>query len=215
MQAVLSNLGFFLRAFVTTLELTVLATIVAFVLGVVIAAMRVSPIPPLQWVGATYVRLVRNTPLTVVFFLVTFGLPDVGIKLSFFGFAVAALSIYTASFVAEAVRSGINAVPVGQAEAARSIGLTFPQTLRIVVLPQALRTVIPPLASIYIALLKNSSIAMAFGVTEAMGATKVLVNQHASQSLQIFAVAAVGYLILALLLGWLSSWTERKLRIAR
>lgn len=217
MDVVFNNLGFLLRAFATTLELTLLAAAGALLVGTLVAALRVSPIPPLRWAAAAYVRLVRNTPLTVVFFMVSFGLPELNISLpgSFFTFAVVALTVYTATFVAEAIRSGINAVPVGQAEAARSIGLTFPQTLRIVVLPQALRTIIPPLASLFIALLKNSSIASAFAVTEAIGGMTVLINQHGSQVLWIIAATAVGYVILALIFGRLFAWAERKAVIAR
>lgn len=215
MAAVIENLDFLLQAFARTLELTLLAAVGALILGTLIAAMRVSPVPPLRWAAATYVRLVRNTPLTVVFFIVVFGLPEVDITLSFFAFAVTALTVYTASFVAEAVRSGINAVPVGQAEAARSIGLTFPQTLRVVVLPQALRTVVPPLASLFIALLKNTSIASAFAVTEALGGMRVLISQQASAVMAFFIATAVGYVVLALLFGQLFAWLERKAAIAR
>lgn len=215
MAAVIENLDFLLQAFARTLELTLLAAVGALILGTLIAAMRVSPVPPLRWAGATYVRLVRNTPLTVVFFIVVFGLPEVDITLPFFAFAVTALTVYTASFVAEAVRSGINAVPVGQAEAARSIGLTFPQTLRVVVLPQALRTVVPPLASLFIALLKNTSIASAFAVTEALGGMRVLISQQASAVMAFFIATAVGYVVLALLFGQLFAWLERKAAIAR
>lgn len=215
MAAVIENLDFLLQAFARTLELTLLSAVGALILGTLIAAMRVSPVPPLRWAAATYVRLVRNTPLTVVFFIVVFGLPEVDITLPFFAFAVTALTVYTASFVAEAVRSGINAVPVGQAEAARSIGLTFPQTLRVVVLPQALRTVVPPLASLFIALLKNTSIASAFAVTEALGGMRVLISQQASAVMAFFIATAVGYVVLALLFGQLFAWLERKAAIAR
>lgn len=215
MEAVLDNLDFLLRAFGRTIELTLLSAMGALILGTLIAAMRVSPIPPLRWAAATYVRLVRNTPLTVVFFIVVFGLPEVDIVLPFFFFAIIALTTYTASFVAEAVRSGINAVPVGQAEAARSVGLTFPQTLRIVVLPQALRTVVPPLASLFIALLKNTSIASAFAVTEALGGMRTLISAQASAVMAFFLATAVGYVVLALLSGQLFAWLERKAAIAR
>ncbi|MGH3344860.1 MAG: amino acid ABC transporter permease [Carbonactinosporaceae bacterium] len=215
MKVVVDSLGLFVEAFATTLSLTLLAAVGALILGTLIAAMRVSPVPPLQWVGRSYVRMVRNTPLPVVFFMVVFGLPEVDIVLSFYVFAVIALMLYTASFVAEAVRSGINAVPVGQAEAARSIGLTFPQTLRIVLLPQALRTVIPPLASIFIALLKNSSIASAFGVAEAISLMQVLANDHASAVLAILFATAAGYVILALGFGAVFSWLERRLVVSR
>jgi glutamate transport system permease protein len=158
--------------------LTLLSAVGALLLGTLIAAMRVSPVPPLRWAGTLYVNLVRNTPLTVVFFLVVFGLPEVGVIISFYRFAVIALSLYTAAFVAEAVRSGINSVAAGQAEASRSVGMTFGQTLRLVVLPQAFANVIPPLASVFIALLKNTSIAFAFGIFEGTQAMYKLANAN-------------------------------------
>ena len=150
----------------------------ALLLGTLLAAMRVSPVPTLRAAGATYVEIVRNTPLTLVFFFAVFVLPQLDIRLSFFVFAVIAVTVYHAAFFCEAVRSGINAVGVGQAEAARSIGLTFTQSLRLVVLPQAFRTVIPPLINVVIALTKNTSIAAAFGVAELTAVTTRLANAN-------------------------------------
>ena len=129
--------------------------------------MRVCPIPPLRWAGSTYVNLVRNTPLTLVFVFVVFGLPRLDIRFSFFVFAIIALTVYTSTFVCEALRSGINSVDGGEIEAARSIGLPFRQVMSLVVLPQAFRAVIPLLSNVFIALTKNTSIAVAFSVAEA------------------------------------------------
>ena len=215
MDAVLDNLDVFVDGFSTTISLTLLAAVGALVLGTLIAAMRVSPVPPLRWVGTAYVQFVRNTPLTVVFFLVVFGLPEVDVLLPFFRFAVVALSLYTAAFVAEAVRSGINSVPAGQAEASRSVGMTFSQTLRLVVLPQAFANIIPPLASVFIALLKNTSIAYAFGVFEGTQAMNRLINAFGASVIWIILTAALIYLLLALLSAALFSWLERTVRVAR
>ena len=215
MDAVLDNLDVFVDGFTRTVTLTLLAAVGALILGTLIAAMRVSPVPPLRWVGTAYVVLVRNTPLTVVFFLVVFGLPEVDIIFPFFRFAVIALSLYTAAFVAEAVRSGINSVAAGQAEASRSVGMTFGQTLRLVVLPQAFANIIPPLASIFIALLKNTSIAFAFGVFEGTQAMNRLINDFGSSVIWIILTAALIYLVLALLSAVLFSWLERAVRVAR
>jgi glutamate transport system permease protein len=215
MNDVLDNLDVFLRGFRTTVSLTLLAAIGALILGTLIAAMRVSPVPPLRWAGATYVRLVRNTPLTVVFFLVVFGLPEVDVTLSFFRFALLALTVYTAAFVAEAVRSGINSVPAGQAEASRSIGMTFSQTLRLVVLPQAFANIVPPLASVFIALLKNTSIASAFFIFEGVQAMNQLINKFGNSVIPIIAAAAVGYLVLALASAFLFGLLERAVSAGR
>ena len=215
MDAVLDNLDAYREGFVTTLELSALSSVLALVLGTLLAAMRVSPVPTLRAAGATYVELVRNTPLTVVFFFVVFVLPQLDILLPYFTFAVIALTVYHAAFFCEAVRSGINAVGVGQAEAARSIGLTFGQSLRLVVLPQAFRTVIPPLINVVIALIKNSSIAAAFGVVELTATGTRLANANGDAVIAVLAGVAVCYLILTLPSGWLAGRVERRLAVAR
>lgn len=215
MDAVLDNLDVFLEGFTRTVQLTLLSALAALVLGTLVAAMRVSPVPPLRWAGTAYVQLVRNTPLTVVFFLVFFGLPEVDVVLSFFVFAVLALSLYTAAFVAEAVRSGILSVAAGQAEASRSVGMTFGQTLRLVVLPQAFANIVPPLASVFIALLKNTSIASAFFIFEGVQAMGRLINANGDQAIAILLAAAFGYLVLSLVASALFGLLERRVTVSR
>jgi glutamate transport system permease protein len=214
-DAVLDNLDTYREGFVTTLELSVLSSALALVLGTLLAAMRVSPVPTLRAAGATYIELVRNTPLTVVFFFVVFVLPQLDILLPYFAFAVIALTVYHAAFFCEAVRSGINAVGVGQGEAARSIGLTFGQSLRLVVLPQAFRTVIPPLINVVIALIKNSSIAAAFGVVELTATGTRLAAANGDAVIAVLVGVAVCYLVLTLPSGWLAGWLERRVAVAR
>lgn len=215
MDAVLNNLDVLARGFRTTISLTLLAAMGALILGTLIAGMRVSPVPPLRWAGALYVQAVRNTPLTLVLFFCAFGLPELDIIISFYQFALLGLTVYTSAFVAEAVRAGINSVPPGQAEAARSLGMTFPQTLGTVVLPQAVRSVVPPLGSIFIALLKNTSIAYTVGVFEATQATNRLINDFGSSVLLILLTSAAIYLALALLASFFFGWVERRVAIVR
>jgi glutamate transport system permease protein len=214
-DVVLDNLDVYFDGFRTTVTLSLLAALGALVLGTVVAGMRVSPVPPLRALGTVYVNVVRNTPLTVVFFLVVFGLPEVDVLLSFFSFAVLAMTVYTAPFVAEAVRSGINSVPSGQAEASRAVGMTFAQTLRIVVLPQAFANAVPPLASVFIAMLKNTSIASAFFVAEALQRTQGLINANGQATLELLLGVAVGYLVLALVASLLFGLLERAVAVAR
>ena len=214
MDTVFGNLDVFVDGFTRTLSLTLLSAVGALILGTLIAGMRVSPVPPLRWLGTLYVQAVRNTPLTVVFTFVVFGLPEVDIKLPFYRFAVLALTLYTAAFVAEAVRSGINSVATGQAEASRSVGMTFLQTLRLVILPQAFANIIPPLASVFIALLKNTSIASAFGVFEGIQSMNQLINDDGSAVIAIILTAAIGYLALALGAAALFNQLERRVRAA-
>jgi glutamate transport system permease protein len=214
-DAILDNLDAYRQGFVTTLTLTVLSSVLALALGTLLAAMRVSPVPTLRAAGAAYVEVVRNTPLTVVFVFAVFVLPQLDIRLSFLQFAVIAVTVYHAAFFCEAVRSGINAVGVGQAEAARSIGLTFTQSLRLVILPQAFRTVVPPLINVVIALTKNTSIAAAFGVADLTAVGTRLANANSDAVIPILVGIAVCYLALTLPSGWLAGQVERRVAIAR
>ncbi|HWG94860.1 MAG TPA: amino acid ABC transporter permease [Mycobacteriales bacterium] len=215
MDVVVENLDVFARGFWLTVQLTLLGAVGALLLGTLIAAMRVSPIPPLRAFAVGYTEVVRNTPLTVVFTIAIFGLPKLDLTTSLFRFAVLALAVYTSAFVAEAVRSGINSVAAGQAEAARSIGMSFSQTLSLVVLPQAFRNIVPPLASIFIALLKNTSIAAAFGTREGTQTMQQLINANGQAVIPIILASAAGYVVLALGSGFLFSRLERRLAVAR
>ncbi len=215
MQFFIDNSDTLLRAFLTTLSLSLLAGVLALVLGTLLAAMRVSPIPPLRGLATFYVELFRNTPLTVVFFFVIFGLPQIDTVVSFFPGAVIAVGTYTAAFVAEAIRSGINSVSAGQAEASRALGLTFGQSLREVVLPQAFRTVVPPLGSVFIAMVKNTSIAAGFSVTELSSTLPRLVNASAGDLLLVLVAVVVGYMIITLPLAFAVNRLERRVAILR
>lgn len=195
--------------------LTLLSFALALLLGTIVAACRVSPVPPLRVAGATWVELFRNTPLTLMMLLFFFGFTKIGIgPFEPFPSAVIVLSVYTSAFVAETVRSGINTVAGGQGEAARAIGLTFAQTMRLVVLPQAFRTVVAPLGSLFIALTKNSSIASVISVGEISKLADNL-NTDTARPLQVFAGAAVAYLILTLPSGFLVGAVERRLAFKR
>lgn len=198
----------------TTVSLTALSFLAALVVGTVVAAFRVSPVPPLRAAGAVYTEVIRNTPLLVQFVLFYFGLTKVGVRYGAFTSAVIVLGVYTSSFVAEVVRSGINTVAVGQAEAARSLGLTFPQVLGIVVLPQAFRAVVAPIGSLLSALIRNSSVASVISVLEIAEAADRL-NTATARPIPVFAGAAVAYMFLTLPTGWAVGWVERRVAIKR
>lgn len=215
MQFLIDNFALFRAAFLTTLSLSFLAGLLALALGTVLAAMRVSPIPPLRGLATFYVEVFRNTPLTVVFFFMIFGLPQIDFVIGFFPGAVLAVGLYTAAFVAEAVRSGINAVPPGQAEASRALGLTFGQSLRQIVLPQAFRTVVPPLGNVMIAMVKNTSIAAGFSVSELSSLLPRLVNANAGELLMVLLGVVVGYMLITLPLAYLVHRLERRAAILR
>ena len=215
MDALLDNRDLLLDGFLTTLRLTLISAACALVLGTVLGACRVSPVPVLRGFGTVYVELLRNTPLTLVFFFMVFAAPQIDIKLPFDASALVALSLYTAAFVCEAVRSGVNSVGVGQAEAARSIGLTFMQTMTQVVLPQALRTVVPPLINIFIALTKNTSVAVGFFVTELMAIGVRLANRYPGDVITVLIGIAVCYLVITIPAGILAGQLERRVAFAR
>ena len=215
MQFLIDNFDLLWKAFLTTLSLSALAGLLALALGTLLAAARVSPIPPLRGLATFYVEVVRCTPLTVVFFFLIFGLPQIEIVIGFFPGAVLALGLYTAAFVCEAIRSGVNAIATGQAEASRAIGLTFGQSLREVVLPQAFRTVVPPLGNVFIAMVKNSSIAAGFAVSELSSLLSRLVNADAGQLTSILVGIVVAYMILTLPLAFAVNRLERRVAILR
>jgi glutamate transport system permease protein len=208
------NFPVFAEGFLGTVELTVYSSLLALALGFVMASFRVAPVRSLRAFGTAWVTVLRNTPLTLLFFAVLLGLPRFGLVLPFMVFAVLALGCYTSAFVCEALRSGINTVPTGQGEAARSLGMTFRQTLSHIVLPQAFRSVIPPVGSILIALAKNSAIAGAFSVTELLGTYRTL-SELGYNVVWTFFWIAVGYLVITGAISALFNLLERRWGIAR
>lgn len=216
MEPVIDNLDLYWSGFLTSLEFIVYSLVGSMLLGTLIAAFRVSPIPALRGFGSTYVTMIRNCPLTIVLFFMAFGLPELGINYSYFTFGIVGLVIYTSAFVCEALRSGINAVPAGQAEAARAIGLTFSQTMREVVLPQAFRSAVPPLGSVQIAMFKNSAVAGAFGIGgDLYSVGRTLTSARGFEYIPVLTGVAIGYLVITLTAGAALAVIERKVAIAR
>jgi glutamate transport system permease protein len=195
--------------------LLVITLLIALPAGILLAGMRISPIAALRGVSITYVELLRNTPLTLVFFFMAFVLPRLIGPIDFEVGAILALSLYTTAFFAEAVRSGINSVPLGQAEAARSIGLGFGQSLQTVILPQAVRAVVPPIINVTIALTKNTSVAAGFFVVVLPNVFQRLTNEYAGQAIPIFIGVAICYLIITVPLGQLGDRLERRWAVSR
>ncbi|HYH72169.1 MAG TPA: amino acid ABC transporter permease [Nocardioides sp.] len=229
MEAVISNFDEYLKAFGLTIGLFVVSGIGALVFGTILAVLRVGPVSILNKAAALYVTLFRNTPLLMIFVFMAIAMPVLGYNFkfvedveiagynvsAFFFRSCVALTLYTSAFVCEALRSGVNAVPLGQAEAGRAIGLTFGQSMREIVLPQATRAVIPPMTSVLIALLKNTSVAAAFGMAEATATMRALTNNNADQRIGIFLAFAIGYIILVELVSLSSYLVERKVKVAR
>ncbi len=216
------NVDVYVTGFLWILKLTVAGATGALVLGELLAAMRVSPVPVLRAFGTAWVNTFRNTPLTLIIFFCYFGLYAVlglsivdDIDLNNFWLGVIGLSVYTAAFVCEAIRSGINTVPAGQAEAARAIGMSFAQTLRMIVLPQAGRAVVAPLGSIFIALAKNSTIVGTIGLAESSNAMKDLINANGDAVIVIFLVFAGTFAAVLVPTGYAFGWLANRLAVKR
>ncbi|MDA8372160.1 MAG: amino acid ABC transporter permease [Nocardiopsaceae bacterium] len=224
MEAFLNNSGAVIDGFTWTIRLTAVSALFAFLIGIVLTAMRVSPVPLLRGMAAVYVETLRNTPLTLVLLFCGLGLNS-ALGVSFaettqwnvYWLAVLGLSAYTACFVSEALRSGINTIPFGQIEAARSLGLTFMQNMRLIVLPQALRSVIGPLGSVLIALTKNTTVASvaALGVQEASREMKLMFDQGVVPVIPTFIGFALGFLALCLPMGYVFGWLSKRLAVVR
>ncbi|ACY98827.1 MULTISPECIES: amino acid ABC transporter permease [Thermomonospora] len=219
---VFDNLDLILGGFWATIRIAVVTAVLSLIFGTFLAALRVSPVPVLRHTGGVVVNTLRNTPLTLVLAICIMAVNDTlqvrlaaaeGVNRYWWG--VLGLSIYTSAFVCEALRSGINTVPIGQAEAARSIGLTFTQSLRLVILPQAFRAVIAPLGSVMIAMIKNTTVvgAVAYG-RDAAAVMKDMFDDLGA-SIPIFVGIAIGYMILTLPTGFFFGWLAKRMAVAR
>ncbi|OXM44413.1 amino acid ABC transporter permease [Amycolatopsis alba DSM 44262] len=216
-----------LGAFWMTIKLTFFSAIGSLIWGTILVGMRVSPVPIMRAFGTAYVNIFRNTPLTVIIVFTSLGLSStLGINLASqdsttslednaFRLAILGFIAYTATFVCESLRSGINTVPVGQAEAARALGLGFFQVLTLIVLPQAFRSVIAPLTNVMIALLKNTTVASIIGVAEASLLMSTMVENESDSLLLVFLIFALGFVILVLPLGLLLGWVAKKVEVKR
>jgi glutamate transport system permease protein len=214
MSVLFAHLGELLTGLLTTLELAVLSFPLALVVGTVLGVARVSPIGPLRSAAGFYVHCLRNSPLLLILVMVVFGLPYLGATVPLFGSVVLGLGLYFGAYVCETVRSGIAGVPIGQIEAARALGLTFSGVLRQVVLPQAFRSMVQPLGTIFINVSLASALGAAVGVQELTGSARQF-NLDYAQPIPSFIAAVVGYLLITLTAGQLTGVVERKVRVRR
>lgn len=213
-------------AFWVTIKLTVYSGIGSLILGIILTAMRVCPVGILRTLSSLFITVSRNTPLTLIVLFSSIGLyqnlgltlapeNDNFIKNNNFWLAVLAFIIYTSAFVAESLRAGINTVPFGQAEAGRSLGLSFGQSFSAIVFPQAFRASIVPLGNTLIALSKNTTIASVIGVGEASLLMKSTIENHADQLFLVFGIFALGFIILTLPMGLFFGWAGKRLAVKR
>lgn len=214
-----------LSAFWMTVQLTFWGALGALLLGTIITIMRVSPVTVFSKAAAFYTNVILYTPLTLIAFFFAFGvymkmrispvpLTEPHATHSFL-MGVIALAVYHSSLVAESLRSGINTVPAGQAEAARAVGLNFGQSLREVILPQAFRGSIAPLGNTMIALCKNTTVVATIGVAESALVMKEMIEMYADLIIPIFVIMATGFVILTLPLGLMFTWWSKKAAVLR
>ncbi len=223
-SVIFENWGLFFSGFLTTIWVSIYAAILALIIGTVVAVLRVTPSGGLKVLATVYTEFFRNTPFLVQALAMYFGLPKLGLRLQFdllgmefnqsFLVGTLSLGLYTGAYVAEAIRSGLLAVPPGQTEAARSLGLSLLQTLRLVVIPQAIRLVIPPLGNLFIALVKNSAVLTAISLGELMFQA-TLINNRSFRTFEIFTAVILFYLALTLPLSYLVNYIEKKLNPLR
>ena len=194
-----SNVDIYLSGLLVTIQLVGIAFLVAMLVGTLVASLRIAPAKPLKWVGGFYVETFRNIPLLVLAIIFSAGLTRAGLTLGKMSSASAALGLYTAAYIAEAIRSGVSSVSKGQIEASLSLGFTYGQTMRQVILPQAFRTVIPPIGNLIIAMIKNSAIVAGslIALDDILKVARV-VNSRTFATNETFFWAGVGYLLLTI-----------------
>ncbi|MGO1392483.1 amino acid ABC transporter permease [Agrococcus casei] len=214
MGVITDNWDLWVDATVGTLQIFFFGLIIALVLGFIVGAMRVSPIPIARWVGTAYVNLVRNTPLTLMFFVFAFAVPVVFEIRDLRLLGILAIGLYTATYVAETLRSGINTVPVGQAEAARAVGMSFTQVMGHIVLPQAARSVIPPMMSVIIAFLKNTTVAAGFSIMN-LGSIRAYLSERGENAMVVLLWVALVFVVMVFALSGVQRYLEKKWRVAR
>ena len=213
-EVLLENLPFLLVGFRNTLVLVGVAFVGSLLLGTFVAVLRIAPVPMLPGIARAEVEFFRNTPLVAQMAFMFLGLGSIGLRLSPFVAAAIALILYTGAYVTETVRSGIASIGPRQMEAARSLGMRFGQMMRLIILPQALRTVIPPLGNLMIAMVKNSAIAGTIAHAGLLYQAEVL-NSRTFATFEVFTGTWIGFLAITLPLSYVVSQLEQRLRIVR
>jgi aspartate/glutamate/glutamine transport system permease protein len=204
------HLKFLLEGFLVTLEVAFISIVLSFAIGIVIGVIRYGRIPVVSQILAVAVETIRNLPLLLIIFFTYFALPEVGMKLDKFYAAILALVIFESAMLSEIVRSGLNSIEKGQVEAARSSGLTYMQTMWHIVLPQALRRMVPPIVSQFISLLKDTSLAVVIALPELMNHAQIINGRNVNYVIPIFLLVAIMYFIVNYSLSVVSKRLENK-----
>ncbi|MCU6796067.1 amino acid ABC transporter permease [Paenibacillus sp. WQ 127069] len=204
------HIRFMLTGLGITLQVALIAIVFSFIIGCFLGIIRYTKLPVISQLTAAVVEIIRNLPLLLIIFFTFFALPEIGIKLSVMNAAIVALTVFEAAMIAEIVRSGLNSIDKGQIEAARSSGLTYLQTLQHIVLPQALRRMVPPMVSQFISLLKDTSLAVVISLGELMHNAQIINGQDVNFVVPILLLAAVMYFIVNFALSLLARRLEAR-----
>ena len=207
------NVHYLLEGFMVTLEVSVVSIVVSFILGTILGIIRYVNIKVVSPVVGFVIDIIRNLPLILMLFFVYFGLPEMGIRLNAVSATIIALSIFEAAMIAEIVRSGIKAVPKGQMEAARSNGMTYRQAMTNIILPQALRKMIPPIVSQFISLIKDTSLATIILLPEVTFNAQLIYGQNVNYMIPMYVALAVLYFVVNYLLSVASRILAKRLAI--
>ncbi len=197
-----------------TVQITAVAFAGSLVFGAILATFRISPVPPLRIASTVFVEIFRNVPLVALAILVVYGLPQIGFNPGFLPGVIFATTAVGTAFACETLRTGVNAVGTGQIEAARSIGLRFTGIMLHIVVPQAARTVIGPLVTLFIGILLSSSLAAVVGIKD-LTYTASLINNKEALGLLTFGVVAVIYAIMSLGAAGIGSLIEKRMKVLR
>ncbi|KZE97047.1 putative glutamine ABC transporter permease protein GlnP [Geobacillus stearothermophilus] len=207
-----AHLKFLLQGFLVTLEVAFISIVLSFIFGIVIGVIRYTKIPVFSQLLAVLVETIRNLPLLLIIFFTYFALPEVGLKLDKLYAAISALVIFESAMLSEIVRSGLQSIDKGQIEAARSSGLTYGQTLWYIILPQALRRMVPPIVSQFISLLKDTSLAIVISLPELMNHAQIINGRNVNFVIPIFILVAFMYFIVNYSLSLVSRRLEYRQR---
>ncbi|EEM18514.1 MULTISPECIES: amino acid ABC transporter permease [Bacillus] len=201
---------FLLKGLLVTLEIAVVAILLSFIIGSIVGTLRYAKIPVVSQLLAFIVEIIRNLPLLLIIFFTYFALPEAGLKLEITTAAIVALTIFEAAMISEIVRSGLLSIEKGQIEAARASGLSYTQTLWHIILPQALRRMVPPLVSQFISLLKDTSLAVVISLPELMHNAQIINGQNVNYMIPTLLLVACMYFVVNYSLSLVSRKLESR-----
>ncbi|MEK4715978.1 amino acid ABC transporter permease [Priestia megaterium] len=205
------HLSFLMEGFWVTLKVAFISIVLSFIIGSIVGILRYAHIPVLSHVLAFVVEIIRNLPLLLIIFFTYFALPEIGIDMEITSAAIVALTVFESAMISEIIRSGLKSIEKGQIEAARSSGLNYYQTLRFIVLPQALRRMVPPLVSQFISLLKDTSLAVVIALPDLLHNAQIIYGQKQSYVVPMFLIIAMMYFIV----NYALSVIARRLEVKR